>query len=113
VAEELGIFPAIGQLLIVDWAPNEREGDKLLFVFDGGTLDDALLQSILLPADELERWEYVNPTQLDRYLPPRLVLRVSAALHARDRGAPSYVEHGRAVGVADAAALSRPVSRRA
>src|SRR3954452_22659213 len=49
VAEELGIFPTIGALLIVDWAPNEREGDKLLFVFDGGTLNDALLQSIRLP----------------------------------------------------------------
>src|ERR671921_2867469 len=65
VAEELGISPAIGELLIVDWAPNEREGDKLLFVFDGGTLDDTLTRSIRLPQQELERWQYVDPTVLD------------------------------------------------
>ena len=111
VAEELGIFPTIGALLIVDWAPNEREGDKLLFVFDGGTLDGELLQSIRLPHEELERWEYVNPTLLDTYLPPRLVLRVSAALNAKERGATTYAEHGHAVGTADA--FPQPVPRRA
>ena len=37
--EELGISPAIGRLLIVDWAPHPNEGDKLLFIFDGGHLE--------------------------------------------------------------------------
>ena len=38
VREELSIEPAIGVMLVVDWAPAEREGDKLLFLFDGGIL---------------------------------------------------------------------------
>ena len=65
VFEELGIRPAIGPLLIVDWAPNEREGDKLLFVFDGGILDAPLTNSIRLSLDELERWNYAEPAALD------------------------------------------------
>lgn len=36
--EELGITPAIGDLLVIDWAPHPDEGDKLLFVYDGGVL---------------------------------------------------------------------------
>ncbi len=30
----------IGRLLVVDWAPHPNEGDKLLFIFDGGQLGD-------------------------------------------------------------------------
>lgn len=35
VQEELGIAPHIGRLLVVDWAPNPGEGDKVLYLFDG------------------------------------------------------------------------------
>ncbi|MEE3919326.1 NUDIX hydrolase [Micromonospora sp. BRA006-A] len=38
VREELGLTPALGPMLVVDWAPAEHEGDKLLFIFDGGSL---------------------------------------------------------------------------
>src|ERR671927_1608745 len=36
--EELGVDRDPGRLLVVDWAPHPQEGDKLLFVFDGGVL---------------------------------------------------------------------------
>jgi ADP-ribose pyrophosphatase YjhB (NUDIX family) len=36
VREELGIEPHIGKLLVTDWAPTSKDGDKVLFVFDGG-----------------------------------------------------------------------------
>jgi ADP-ribose pyrophosphatase YjhB (NUDIX family) len=38
VSEKLGIKPPIGRLLAADWAPHPDEGDKILFVFDGGQL---------------------------------------------------------------------------
>lgn len=38
VQEELDIRPKISSLLVVDWAPHPREGDKILFLFDGGHL---------------------------------------------------------------------------
>ena len=37
VLEELGIEVPIGRLLVVDWAPHPNEGDKILFIFDGGS----------------------------------------------------------------------------
>ena len=37
--EELSIDRAPLRLSNVDWAPNERKGDKLLFLFDCGALD--------------------------------------------------------------------------
>ena len=36
--EELGIDRAPLRLISVDWAPSDREGDKLLFLFDCGIL---------------------------------------------------------------------------
>ena len=36
--EELGIDRVPLRLINVDWAPNDREGDKLLFLFDCGAL---------------------------------------------------------------------------
>jgi hypothetical protein len=38
LAEELSLRLTPGRLLVVDWAPHPAEGDKLLFVFDGGRL---------------------------------------------------------------------------
>ncbi|GAA2606272.1 hypothetical protein [Streptomyces axinellae] len=38
IHEELDIRPVIGRLLVVTWAPNREEGDKVLFLFDGGRL---------------------------------------------------------------------------
>src|SRR3954452_465944 len=38
--EELGLDRAPQRLLAVDWAPNEGEGDKVLWLFDCGALGD-------------------------------------------------------------------------
>jgi 8-oxo-dGTP pyrophosphatase MutT (NUDIX family) len=44
VAEELGIRPVIGALLVVDWAPRPGDGDKILFIFDGGHITVTILE---------------------------------------------------------------------
>ena len=46
LAEELNLRRTPGRLLVVDWAPHPAEGDKLLFVFDGGTLTDSETASL-------------------------------------------------------------------
>jgi 8-oxo-dGTP diphosphatase len=43
VGEEPGITPRLGDLLVVDWAPANHEGDKILYIFDGGTLSQDYL----------------------------------------------------------------------
>jgi ADP-ribose pyrophosphatase YjhB (NUDIX family) len=94
VREELGIQPPIGVLLAVDWAPTEKEGDKLLFLFDGGTLAPAWQEQIILQSDELTSWTFTAATALPDFLPPRLSRRISAAIQARNHGRQTYLEHG-------------------
>jgi ADP-ribose pyrophosphatase YjhB (NUDIX family) len=94
VREELSISPAVGEHLVVDWAPADGEGDKLLFLFDGGRLDAGEVEQIRLQDSELDRWRYVDVDQLDEYVPGRLSRRIRTAIAAREQGRPAYAEHG-------------------
>ncbi|MGW7793513.1 NUDIX domain-containing protein [Streptomyces tricolor] len=94
VQEELGITPPIGRLLAVDWAPNDAEGDKVLYLFDGGRLSQDQLASIKLQPDELKSFAFVSADQLAERTIPRLARRIRAAVEARGSSAPVYLEHG-------------------
>ncbi|MCK7627775.1 NUDIX hydrolase [Streptomyces sp. RS10V-4] len=94
VQEELGITPAIGPLLVIDWAPSEAEGDKVLYVFDGGQLHAEELAGIRLAPDELLAAEFHPTEKLDDLLIPRLARRVKAAITARAQTLTVYLEHG-------------------
>jgi 8-oxo-dGTP diphosphatase len=93
VAEELGLDVRIGRLLVVDWAPHPDQGEKVLFVFDGGVLGGAAVGSIALQASELASYRFVAPNAVDEWLPPRLVRRITAALVARADGTIHYLEN--------------------
>ncbi|QDN90488.1 NUDIX hydrolase [Streptomyces sp. RLB3-6] len=94
VHEELGITPPIGRLLAVDWAPNEAEGDKVLYLFDGGQLSQDHLAQITLQLDELKGFTFLPPEQVAERTIPRLARRILAATEARNQTAPVYLEHG-------------------
>ncbi|MFE5582145.1 NUDIX domain-containing protein [Kitasatospora sp. NPDC056531] len=94
VKEELGITPPIGPLLVADWAPHPTEGDKLLFVFDGGVLPSGLLNQIAVDQVEISEHAFHSRDQLDALLVPRLARRVHAACTARARTETVYLEHG-------------------
>ncbi|MET9450319.1 NUDIX hydrolase [Streptomyces cinerochromogenes] len=89
-----GITPPIGRLLAVDWAPNDAEGDKVLYLFDGGQLSQDRLASIELQPDELKSFAFVSADQLAERTIPRLARRIRAAVEARGSSAPVYLEHG-------------------
>ncbi|WP_063060535.1 NUDIX domain-containing protein [Nocardia sienata] len=91
VAEELGIDRAPGRLLVHDWAPNPGEGDKVLYVFDGGRLDD---RDIVLQTAELDSWEWVRADLLEERVVARLSRRLRCALVARAREVSLYLERG-------------------
>jgi 8-oxo-dGTP diphosphatase len=93
VKEELGIDREVQRLLIVDWAPHEDEGDKILYIFDCGELG-ADEQRIQLAADELDRWAWAPVSRLPEYVIPRLAQRLGNARHAHVAGTPLYLEHG-------------------
>lgn len=92
LAEELHIDRMPLRLLSVDWAPSEREGDKLLFLFDCGSLGKEA-GKVQLDGDELDRWEWVSIDELEKYVIPRLARRIRSTAS----GGPSYLEHGETV----------------
>lgn len=94
VEEELAIKPPIGRLLVADWAPNPGEGDKLLFVFDGGQLTQADREAVTPDGIEISTWAYHDRDQLESLLIPRLARRVLAALDHHGQGGAQYLEHG-------------------
>jgi len=93
IKEELALTRCALRLVSVDWAPSDREGDKLLFIFDAGTVGPDEARIVLAP-DELRAWEWVTDADLARYLVPRLERRIRSSLTARDDGIPVYLEHG-------------------
>jgi 8-oxo-dGTP pyrophosphatase MutT (NUDIX family) len=96
VAEELGIKPAIGDLLVIDWAPQPSDGDKILFVFDGGTLTPEDYARIRVDGTEVETYELFDLQRASTVLNERLTKRLTAAAAAHQRGQTAYLEYGKA-----------------
>ncbi|MGV9968952.1 NUDIX domain-containing protein [Streptomyces olivaceus] len=95
VREELGIVPPVRRLLAVDWAPNDAEGDKVLYLFDGGQLSPALTSRIELQANELRSFRFVSLADVEKRTIPRLARRIRTAAKVREGSTPIYLEHGR------------------
>jgi 8-oxo-dGTP diphosphatase len=93
VEEELGLTVHVGRLLVVDWAPHPRKGERVLFVFDGGMLAPATIDAIRLQAEELGAYRFVPPGEIGAWLPPRLDRRITAAIAAKADGTIHYLEH--------------------
>jgi 8-oxo-dGTP diphosphatase len=94
VGEELGLDRELGRALVVDWAPSDKEGDKVLFVFDGGVIGDQERDAIVLPSDELEAFAFHDLGDVGGLLIERLARRVLAAASARRHAETVYLEHG-------------------
>jgi 8-oxo-dGTP diphosphatase len=97
VREELGISPPIGRLLVTDWAPNQTEGDKLLFLFDGGVLAPEYRDKIQLAPDELTAYEFHDVAHIHESTIARLARRIIHGTAARQDGSTRYLEHGEPV----------------
>lgn len=93
VREELGLTVQPGRLLVADWAPHPVEGDKVLFIFDGGIRDDAAPPAISDGTEIIEVC-HAPPDEFDSLTPPRLARRLHLAVAAAIAGSPVYAEHG-------------------
>jgi 8-oxo-dGTP pyrophosphatase MutT (NUDIX family) len=94
IREELGIETTVGPLLVADWAPHPDEGDKLLFIFDGGTLTAEQVDAIRLQAEELASYAFRHLSETVHLLIPRLARRIAAAVEAHHTGRTLYLERG-------------------
>ena len=93
--EELSLDRPARRLLAVDWAPNDGEGDKILYVFDCGDIGDT--SQIELRDGELDLWKWVPVSEVTKYAIPRLARRLTRAYEAHQAGLPLYLEHGKPV----------------
>ncbi|MFE5621689.1 NUDIX domain-containing protein [Streptomyces virginiae] len=94
VQEELGLAPQIGRLLVVEWAPNPGEGDKVLYLFDGGRLSADDRWQITLQADELRGFDFHEADQVHNLTISRLARRIAAGVQAHTNGLTAYLEYG-------------------
>src|SRR4051812_47122139 len=90
VKEELGIEPPIGRLLVADWAPHPTEGDKILFIFDGGQLSLIDVAQIRLDPSELSAYTFYPADELPQLLISRLLRRLNYALKSHQDGVTTY-----------------------
>lgn len=90
VEEELGLTPTLGRLLVIDWAPNDTEGDKQLFIFDGGTLTPTDLDAIRPDPTEIRGYEFCDLATIHQ----ATIARLTHAAHARTHHTTHYLEHG-------------------
>ncbi len=91
VAEEVGLQITAGPLLVIDWAPPDRERPRpfIYFVFDGGEVGPD--PDILLQEEELDGYRFTDPGELGSYLPAFMQARCAAAIRARKTGAAVYL----------------------
>jgi 8-oxo-dGTP diphosphatase len=95
VQEELGLQIGPGPLLVVGWTPPDsiRPRPIVHFIFEGGELDDGV--TIALQESELDEYRFVEPSDLDGYLPAFIAARVAAALRSRTAGGVAYLPQER------------------
>jgi 8-oxo-dGTP diphosphatase len=91
--EELGLNRAVRRLLVHDWAPSDRDGDKILYIFDCGELGDDEL-GIQPDGIEIDHTEWVAINKLGDYVIPRLERRLVHAHDAYTSDVILYLEHG-------------------
>ena len=91
--EELGLELAVGRLLVVDWLrPRFPKTEGLMFLFDGGMLDESATARFLLPADEIADWELVEPADVAARVSSSLATRIEEAMASLSAGDTRYLE---------------------
>lgn len=96
VHEELGVSPPIGDLLVVDWVPSHGVwGDGLMFIFDGGLLDNETCAQIRLQASEISSWKFATLDEIAARTRPSMTRRLRLAVDAATTKLPRYADFGR------------------
>lgn len=93
--EELGLTISVGRVLLVDWvAPHGPWDDQLVFVFDGGTLDEGQRSRLDSRDPELRACRFASVTDAKDLLRPDVHDRLLRADHARATDGVAYSEFG-------------------
>jgi len=93
VREELGLELAGNRLLVVDWvSPHGPWDDSLMFIFDGGVLDDEAQGRISVRDKELREFRFCAADEAATLLRPYVWRRVESSLAALRSGELYYMQ---------------------
>ncbi|HEY3752187.1 MAG TPA: NUDIX hydrolase [Pseudonocardiaceae bacterium] len=91
--EELNLVLDVGRLLYLEWAPPHGPwDDTLVFIFDGGTVDEPTIAALRPADDELSQWAFVDVASAREHLRPSMWERLRQAMAARASGETIYRE---------------------
>ncbi|WP_428964294.1 NUDIX domain-containing protein [Micromonospora fluostatini] len=97
VREETGLELPAMRLLVVDWIPGHGVWpDGIMFIFDGGQLDEQTATSLAPTDPELTGVRLLRYEDAVPLLRPSMARRLRSALDALDQGEVRYAEFGRA-----------------
>jgi 8-oxo-dGTP diphosphatase len=89
----LKLHRTVNRLLVHDWAPNDTEGDKILYVFDCGELGNDE-ERIRFDGTEIDTAKWVSIDDISDVVIPRLARRLEHAYRAYMSGEILYLENG-------------------
>lgn len=97
IEEELGLQIPAGALVLTDWLPAwSGWDDAICLVFDGGTHDAGLAETIVREAREIRTAEFCTVEQVRERCADFTARRIEAALaNLAGGGSPAYTESGR------------------
>jgi 8-oxo-dGTP diphosphatase len=97
IQEELGLALTFRSLLCIDWVPSHGPwDDTLVFVFDGGILTPAQVDTITMSDRELDAFNFFTNDEAAELLRPYVWSRTAVALDALGTGQPRYAHYGSA-----------------
>jgi 8-oxo-dGTP pyrophosphatase MutT (NUDIX family) len=98
LAEELGWDLPLGRLLVVDYVrPQDSRPEGVVFVFDGGVLDETDLVGMVFADAEVLSAGFRTLDEARSKVKPLLADRLAVALEAAEQGDTALCEHGRRI----------------
>ncbi|MGH3795842.1 MAG: NUDIX domain-containing protein [Pseudonocardiaceae bacterium] len=99
VAEELGWDRPVGRLLVVDYVfPQDSRPEGVVFLFDGGVLDETDVAGMVFGDGEVVAAEFQVLEDARSSMKPLVADRLAAGLEAAALGVTVLCEHGRRIG---------------
>lgn len=99
LSEEVGLDLPLGQLLVVDYVPpQDSRPEFVVFVFDGGILDETIVERMLFPDGEIISASFHTLAEARSKVTPLLADRLTAAVQAVEQGVTALCEQGRRIG---------------
>lgn len=99
LSEELGWDRPLGQLLVVDYVrPQDSRPEGVVFVFDGGVLDELDIVEMAFPDAEIVSAAFHTPAEVRGKVKALLADRLQVALEAVEQGVTALCEQGRRIG---------------